>query len=161
LKFEEGRRGFSYDRFFGPYLRGATEVSIVDTFIRTPYQARNLMEFIETVAKVAERGTEVKVHLTTKPDDTPEMARKQIDSLENVRTSALTLGIDFDYEFSQTIHDRSIQTDTGWLIIPGRGLDVFQPLGTDWLDPRLRQQSLRAVKEFEITYVYQPADGRG
>jgi ATP-dependent Lon protease len=84
------------------------------------------------------------------------MARKQLDSLETIRTSALVAGIDFDYEFSETMHDRSIHADTGWLIILGRGLDVFQPFDTSWLDLRLRQQRYRQVKEFEITYFRQP-----
>ena len=30
---------------------------------------------------------------------------------------------------------------------------IFQRLSEDWLDPRMRQQTLRPVKEFEITYV--------
>ena len=35
----------------------------------------------------------------------------------------------------------------------GRGLDVFQPFDTDWLDLRLRQQYFRQVKEFTIAYM--------
>jgi ATP-dependent Lon protease len=153
VSLQEGRRGFSYDLFFGPYLKGATEITLKDPFIRMPHQTRNLMELIETVAKATDTATEVRVHLVTRPDETAELARKQLDALETVRTGALIAGIDFDYEFSETLHDRSIQADTGWLIILGRGLDVFQPFDTSWLDLRLRQQRYRQVKEFEITYV--------
>jgi len=160
VSLSEGRRGFSFDRFFGPYLRGATEITIKDPFIRMPHQTRNLMELIETITKATDSATETKVHLITKADETPELARKQIEALETIRTSALIAGIDFDYEFSDTLHDRSIQTDTGWLIILGRGLDVFQPFDTNWLDLRLRQQSYRQVKEFEITYVRQQIGAR-
>jgi ATP-dependent Lon protease len=156
FSLREGQRNFSYDRFFGPYLRGATQITIKDPFIRMPHQMRNLMELIETIAKVADSGTEVKVHLVTKPDETAEQARKQLESLKTIRTSALIAGIDFDYEFSETLHDRSIQADTGWLLILGRGLDVFQQFDTSWFDLRLRQQRYRQVKEFEITYVCQP-----
>ena len=60
---------------------------------------------------------------------------------------------DVVYAFSDTIHDRSITADTGWLIVLGRGLDVFQPFDTSWFDLRLRQQVYRQVKEFSITYV--------
>ena len=159
VNLQEGRRGFSYDRYFGPYLRGATEVTVKDPFIRIAHQTRNLMELIETIAKVTDSATEVKVHLITGRDETPELARTQLASLEAIRTSALIAGIDFDYEFSDTLHDRSIQADTGWLIVLGRGLDVFQPFDTNWLDLRLRQQRYRQVKEFEVTYVRKgPAD---
>jgi len=113
------------------------------------------MELLETIASVTDRGTEVKVHLTTKADEVPENAQKQLVLLEAIRTSAASVGIDFDYSFSESIHDRSIKADTGWLIILGRGLDVFQPFDTNWLDPRLRQQRYRAVKEFELTYLRQ------
>lgn len=149
----EGRRGFSYDRFFGPYLRGATRIEIVDPYIRQPHQARNLMELIETIAKVTDRGTEVTVQLTTKTDTTAEHARKQLENLETIRDNAAVAGIAFDYAFNNTIHDRSITADTGWLIVLGRGLDVFQPFDTSWFDLRLRQQVYRQVKEFTITYV--------
>ena len=120
-------------------------------FIRQPYQARNLMELIETIAEVTDDATEVKVHLVTKTDEGPEHARKQITTLERIRTNASVAGVDFDYEFSDTIHDRSISADTGWFIALGRGLDVFQPFDTDWLDLRLRQQRYRQVKEFTVT----------
>mgnify|MGYP000893829587 CR=1 FL=1 len=151
LSFLDGQRGFSFDRFFGPYLRGATKVTVIDPFIRQPYQARNLMELIETIAEVTDDATEVKVHLVTKTDEGPEHARKQITTLERIRTNASVTGVDFDYEFSDTIHDRSISADTGWFIALGRGLDVFQPFDTDWLDLRLRQQRYRQVKEFTVT----------
>ena len=62
-------------------------------------------------------------------------------------------GINFEYSFDDTIHDRSITTDTDWIIMLGRGLDVFQPFGTDWLDLRLRQQYFRQVREFTIAYM--------
>jgi len=155
ISFTEGRRGFSYDRFFGPYLRGATRIKIVDPYIRQPHQARNLIELIETIAKVTDRATEVTVHLTTKTDTTPEHARKQVENLETIRHNAAAAGIAFNYAFKDSIHDRSITADTGWLIVLGRGLDVFQPFDTSWFDLRLRQQVYRQVKEFTITYVRQ------
>ncbi|QPL04895.1 MULTISPECIES: BREX system Lon protease-like protein BrxL [Actinomyces] len=153
FSFTEGRRGFSYDRFFGPYLRGATRIEIIDPYIRQPHQARNLTEFLETVAKVTDRTKEVAVHLITKPDTTAEHARKQVENLEAIKNNTRVAGIAFDYAFNDTIHDRSITADTGWLIVLGRGLDVFQPFDTSWFDLRLRQQIYRQVKEFTITYV--------
>lgn len=151
LSFLDGQRGFSFDRFFGPYLRGATRVIVIDPFIRKPYQARNLMELIETIAEVTDDATEVKVHLVTRTDEDHEHAKKQLANLELIRTNAAVAGIDFDYEFNGTIHDRSISADTGWFIALGRGLDVFQPFDTGWLDLRLRQQRYRQVKEFTVT----------
>ena len=42
---------------------------------------------------------------------------------------------------------------TGWEILPGRGLDIFQKfVDGDWLNPLLRHQQLRRVKECKVTY---------
>jgi ATP-dependent Lon protease len=158
IALQDGRRGITYDRLFGPYLIGATQIAIVDPYVRKPYQARNLMEFLETVAKATSRDQEVQVHLTTKLDEDAEGAKKQLSSLEAVRTGAAVAGINFDYDFSDTIHDRSIVTNTGWRIILGRGLDIYQPFDTSWFDLRLRQQAFRQVKEFSITYIHDDSE---
>ena len=46
-EFQENQRGVSYDTLLLPYLRGATEITIVDPYVRQFHQARNLMELIE------------------------------------------------------------------------------------------------------------------
>ena len=153
LELTEGRRGFTFDRYIGPYVRGATRIDVVDPYIRQPYQARNLMELIETIAKYTDTTKEITVHLTTKCDKDSDYATKQQEKLETIRTNSAVAGIKFEYSFNDTIHDRSITTDTDWIIMLGRGLDVFQPFDTDWLDLRLRQQYFRQVKEFTIAYM--------
>ncbi|NLG10555.1 MAG: BREX system Lon protease-like protein BrxL, partial [Coriobacteriaceae bacterium] len=155
-KIPEGRKGVSYDILFGPYIAGANRIELVDPYIRVAYQARNLMEFIETVAKAKDASQEVTVVLITKiSDEGSDMVSKQAELLEDVQNGATLIGINLEIEYSETIHDRSIKTDTGWLISLGRGLDIFQQFDTSWFDPRLRQQRYRQVKEFEITYMRQ------
>jgi len=51
FEYEENQRGISFDTLFGPYLTGAQRIVITDPYIRLFFQARNLMEFIETIAK--------------------------------------------------------------------------------------------------------------
>jgi ATP-dependent Lon protease len=38
----------------------------------------------------------------------------------------LKKGIEFNFIFSEAIHDRYIETDNGWKITLGRGIDIFQ-----------------------------------
>lgn len=64
--------------------------------------------------------TEVHVHLITGCDE--EYPDRQIDNLSQVQATFGTLGIALTYEFSESGHDRSIVTDTGWRVILGRGL---------------------------------------
>ena len=55
--------------------------------------------------------------------------------------------------FDGSIHDRSIVTDTGWRILLGRGLDIFQNVNGDAFDLASRLEAYRQVKAFGITYV--------
>lgn len=151
LEFAENQRGITYNKLFGAYVAGAKHITLKDQYIRIPYQIRNLAEFLETVFTYTERSDEVQVHLITGHAD-PQGLDRQIEGLDTVQSEFGKLGIIFTYEFSDSGHDRSIVTDTGWRVIPGRGLDIYQPYSFDWFNPLTRQQSLRRAKEFSVTY---------
>ena len=51
LTFQENQKGLSFDTLLGPYLKGATVITVTDPYIRLFYQVRNFMEFLETVVK--------------------------------------------------------------------------------------------------------------
>lgn len=154
LSFQENRRGVSYDDLFGPYLRGASKITVTDPYIRIFYQIRNFMEFLETVIKHRATGDEIAVHLITGEDEfRPE---QQLDHFTKMEDAAAPLGIAFTWEFdrSGTIHARHIVTDTGWKISLDRGLDIFQQYDmkeTFTFSNRLQQ--FRGCKAFEVTYI--------
>lgn len=153
--FAENQRGVTYDEILMPYLRGATEVDIVDPYVRTFHQARNVMELLELIAKSKPLEDEVFVRLTTIQDEDPNRAENQLKLLLQVKSAAESLGISFDVKLddTRTIHDRSITTDAGWRILLGRGLDIFQFVSSDAFDPANRNQEFRQVKAFGVTYV--------
>ena len=152
IEFWEDQRGVTYAKLFGPYIAGAKEISIKDPYIRKSYQVRNFAEFLETVFNYTDRSDEVHVHLITGYTEA-QYIDEQIDELDTLQTVFGQLGIVFTYEFDESGHDRSIVSDTGWRIILGRGLDIYQPFDSNWLNPLTRQQRLRRVKAFEVTYV--------
>lgn len=152
IEFREDQRGVTYAKLFGPYIAGAKEISIKDPYIRKSYQVRNFAEFLETVFNYTDRSDEVHVHLITGYTDS-QYIDEQVDELNTLQTVFGQLGIVFTYEFDESGHDRSIVSDTGWRIILGRGLDIYQPFDSNWLNPLTRQQRLRRVKAFEVTYV--------
>lgn len=152
IEFREDQRGVTYAKLFGPYIAGAKEISIKDPYIRKSYQVRNFAEFLETVFNYTDRSDEVHVHLITGYTEA-QYIDEQIDELDTLQTVFGQLGIVFTYEFDESGHDRSIVSDTGWRIILGRGLDIYQPFDGNWLNPLTRQQRLRRVKAFEVTYV--------
>ena len=153
LVFEENQRGVSFDKLFGPYLAGAKRIVVTDPYIRLFYQARNLMEFIETVARANPEGDEVAVHLITGPDEYDP--RRQTEFLEKIQEAAGQAGVVFTWEYgSDDIHARHIVTDAGWKILLDRGLDIFQRYEmNDAFAIANRMQEQRAVKRFEVTYL--------
>jgi ATP-dependent Lon protease len=153
-EFQENQRGVSFDLLFGPYLLGATEITITDPYIRRFHQVRNLMELIEEIATSKDPADEVVVKLITSEEgESEELALKQIELLAKVRQGATVGGVAFDVAFDGSIHDRSIVTDTGWKILLGRGLDIFQYVTGDAFDLASRRQEYRQVKAFGITYM--------
>jgi len=153
-EFQENQRGVSYDALLLPYLRGATEITITDPYIRQFHQARNLMELIEALAVVKDPADEVKVFLVTSENtDGPEKLQKQMEFLLRVKQAAAVAGITLDVKFDATIHDRSIVANSGWRINLGRGLDIFQYVANDAFDLAVKRQQYRQVKSFSVTYI--------
>jgi len=154
LTFEENERGVSFNDLFGPYLEGASEIVVTDPYIRLFFQARNMMELLETVASVKNAGEEVTVHLVTSRDEFE--GDRQEEYLQQMQASAATVGIDFTWDFddSGSVHARHIVTDTGWKVLLDRGLDIFQRYEMhDAFAFTNRLQEQRAVKAFEVTYL--------
>lgn len=154
LTFQENQRGVSFDQLFGPYIRGAQHIILTDPYIRIFFQIRNLMEFLETVAKYKNEQEEVTVRLITTQDEYEYS--QQLKYLEQIKISAIAVGIQLFWEFDTTnsIHARHIQTNHGWKILLDRGLDIFQRY--DMNDPFTfsnRLQNFRSCKAFEITYI--------
>ncbi|APO85851.1 BREX system Lon protease-like protein BrxL [Marivivens sp. JLT3646] len=150
----ENQKGISFDKLFGSYLRGATEIKLTDPYLRVFHQMRNLMEFIETVVKFKAPEDDVNIHILTSPDDT--RMEQQVQYLEQVQQSAEAAGVRVTWEFdgTGTIHARHIITNTGWKILLDRGLDIFQRFEmNDAFSLANRIQEQRACKAFEVTYV--------
>ena len=153
-EFQENLRGVSYQTLLLPYLRGATEITITDPYIRQFHQARNLMELIEALAVVKDPADEVKVFLVTSENaDGPEKLQKQMEFLLRVKQAGEVAGITLDVKFDATIHDRSIVSNSGWRINLGRGLDIFQFVANDAFDLAVKLQQYRQVKSFSVTYI--------
>lgn len=153
-EFQENQRGVSFETLLVPYLRGATQITITDPYIRQFHQARNLMELIECIATIKDAADEVNVQLVTSENtEGQDKLRKQYELLLKVKQGASVAGINVDIVFDGAIHDRSILTDTGWRILLGRGLDIFQYITGDAFELATKLQEYRQVKAFGITYI--------
>jgi len=154
LTFQENQRGVTFDSLFGPYLKGAIKIVITDPYIRLFYQARNLMEFLETIARQKADEDEVEVRLITIIDEFK--SEQQIGYFEQIEATCTSVGIHFSWEFDETnsIHARHIELDNGWKILLDRGLDIFQHYDmNDAFSMINRIQRYRSCKAFEVTYL--------
>jgi ATP-dependent Lon protease len=142
--------GISYDILFGAYLLGATDIKVIDPYVRLPYQLRNFMELAKLIAEKKEPELEVKLHLVTANNE--EYIENAKEAFEQMSYSLESLGIIFTYEFDDYIHDRSIVMDNGWKVVLGRGLDIWQKTG-GWYDINEYVQEQRLCKAHEVTYI--------
>ncbi|MBY8951567.1 BREX system Lon protease-like protein BrxL [Pseudomonas carnis] len=154
LVFHENQRGLSFDKLFSPYLVGAKRIIITDPYLRMFHQLRNLMELMESISKLQGPEDEVVVHVVTVEDDSN--GGRQTECLQKIADACIGVGIHFTwaYDTSGTKHDRDITTDSGWKIVLGRGLDVFQRFElNDAFSFANRLQQHRQCKEFSVTFV--------
>jgi ATP-dependent Lon protease len=154
LTFQENQKGITYDLLFGDYLKGATQITITDPYIRLFYQMRNFMEFLETLVKQKPVEAEISVHLITIEDEFK--GEQQKENFEKIKESAQVIGINFSWDFdsSNTLHARHIVTDHGWKISLDRGLDIFQQYEmNDAFTFSNRLQQVRPCKAFEVTFI--------
>ncbi|WP_223428379.1 BREX system Lon protease-like protein BrxL [Tateyamaria pelophila] len=151
---KENRRGITFEKLFGPWLKGASKIVITDPYIRMFHQARNMMDLMEMIIRQKAPEDLVSVELITAPND-GDMARQR-EFLDAIVTACEAAGVEFSwsYDGSGTAHARHIVTDTGWKVSLDRGLDIFQhfPAG-DAFNLANRFQEHRAVKQFEVTYL--------
>lgn len=148
ITVRENQTGISYEFLFADYLAGATEVTIEDPFIRYPYQVRNLVELLSLVIKLNKDERGIKVHLITNNDD--DKIPDSIDAFDEIQDSMADTSIEFTYEFKE-FHDRKILTDTGWEIILGRGLDIFEKRSGYTIEDYVQER--RRCKDFNVTYI--------
>ena len=147
----EPSMGHSMPGILLPYLFDAAEIRICDPYLRHPYQIRNVHEILLLLIQHADAARLPHVVIETCASDEDEYRAKQEATFEQLQQSWGQFGIVIDWSIVDNFHDRSIVTDTGWVIDLGRGLDVYEaytPLSQ--FDPRYAIPQLRRTKEITI-----------
>ena len=134
-----------------PYLFDAAEIRIRDPYLRKPHQIRNVHEILLQLIQHADAARLPRIVIETCASDEDDYRAKQEATFEQLQQSWGQFGIIIDWSIVDYFHDRSIVTDTGWVIDLGRGLDVYDaytPLSQ--FDPRYAIPHLRRTKEITI-----------
>lgn len=146
LDIAQGEKGISFAKLFLPYVKGARSIRMCDPYIRLQYQIYNLMGFCEILTP---RDDTLKLDLVTSCD--PYQEAELRDKLSELTVGLSRDHIEFSYVFDNNLHDRWIETDTGWRIVLGRGLDIFQKQD-DRFTLGFMDQTKRSCKATTITY---------
>lgn len=140
-----GDTGHSYESLYGPYLKGAKEVTVEDPYIRVPHQIQNFVRFCEVIVKLS---TIRNINLITSYDEFTKVSEMH-DRLEEVKQSLLEIDVTLDIKINPQLHDREIRLDNGWVIKIGRGLDFYQKPNS-WYEIGVNDLSLRKCLETKV-----------
>jgi hypothetical protein len=149
FEIENNQKNISFEKLFSNYLTGTKRIILQDPYIRLHHQFENLVEFcqlLETI-KIAEQD----LHFELVTWNSDEFKNNSLEYLQSLKDSLEESGIYFTYKFVNN-HDRFIQTDTGWKILLGRGLDIFHKVNSK-ISLAHRDQTKRRCKSCEITYI--------
>lgn len=150
LEIKDNQKGVSYKNLFGDYFHRAKKVKIIDPYIRLPYQMRNLVELINLIASHKTADEIITVELTTSNDENfVEQSREQFKELKD---NLKPIGIEFDFQFDDFIHDRYIIIDDNWKITLGRGLDIWNKTN-GYFDIAETNQLYRSCKGFSMSII--------
>jgi len=151
---KEQQKGVSYEFLFKEYLLGSTEIHLTDPHLSIWYQQENLHEFCRMLLTLIPHGEELTLKVFTASDRVRSLEHKF--DLEELADSfnGTPLTVLLDIADPDTMHDRYIESDNGWKIILGRGLDMFKAYErkerfnlAKWV------QVERRCRGFAVTYV--------
>ncbi len=146
----DNQKGVSYKNLFGEYFAGSKKVTIIDPYIRLPYQIRNLVELINLYVSHKQTDETVEVELITSSDE--NFAEENTERLQSLQNNLSPFGVDFNFQFDDSLHDRYILIDDKWKIILGRGLDIWNKTN-GYFDIAETNQLYRSCKAFSMTVV--------
>jgi hypothetical protein len=124
IHISDGATNYGYDRIFGKYLtEDVEEILIEEPYIRDHYQLLNLVMFCELAVSNCRNLKCIKV--TTNKDPSPRS--EQTRSFESLTESLAKHNICLYVDITDTLHDRQVLLNTGFIIKIGRGLNYFKP----------------------------------
>ncbi|WP_454167803.1 BREX system Lon protease-like protein BrxL [Microbacterium lacticum] len=159
--FTAGQKGVSYETLLLPYLRGASKITITDPYIRMPHQGRNLADLLSLLAAAKVDADEIDTVLVTTEEPKAEFKQRQLLMLKDIKDASDAAGVRLAVRLDDTIHDRRIETNHGWRIDLGKGLDIWQRSSDNPFDFGRNRQEFRLIgSAFSVHYVKIPVVGR-
>lgn len=153
-----GDIGYDYEVLFKDYLMGARQVQLDEPYLTNRYQMENLVRFVELLVKIGDcKSFTIYTKHSDRGDETNNRLTEELQKLSDTIADMETTDMEVKFEFDDTMHDRTIRTNTGWRIDMGRGLHIYQDINPDRENPNRFQMgtfdmALRPCKATTITY---------
>lgn len=125
IHLRDGERNKPFEAIFAVrYLQGAVRAQLIDPYLDSPHQTRNLKELLLHLGESA-KLRELEVLTRPAPIERAERQQRELDSAteELFRNYGAALTV----QRRTDLHDRYFLLDTGVLFKLGRGLDIYKP----------------------------------
>lgn len=125
IRLQEGSTGWPYSRLFdASLLKGAIRITLIDPYLASHHQIRNLNEFLLHVSEAAKPKT-IDIVTRFEPLDIVGHQDRAIDNTAN--DLFRSFGVILNLRREVNLHDRYLVLDNGVLFKLGRGLDIYKP----------------------------------
>ena len=125
IRLQDGTTGWPYSKLFDPrLLKGAVRMTLIDPYLASHHQIRNLNEFLLHVAEAA-RPKAIDVLTRFEPTDTVGHQNRAVDATAS--DLFRNFGVALTLRRETNLHDRYLVLDNGVLFKLGRGLDIYKP----------------------------------
>lgn len=125
IRLLDGATGWPYSKLFEErILKGAVRVTLIDPYLASHHQIRNLNEFLLHLAESA-RPKSIDIVTRFEPLDTAGHQNRAIDN--TAMDLFQNFGVALTLRRETNLHDRYLVLDHGVLFKLGRGLDIYKP----------------------------------
>jgi signal recognition particle receptor subunit beta len=150
MRLRDGSTGWPFEKVFeARFLKGALRVQLVDPYLASPHQIRNLNDLLLHVAESA-HPKEIEVLTGFAPVERAELQDRAIDRAATDLFA--NYGVTLTLRRDAGLHDRFLLLDHGVMFKLGRGLDIYKPA----LALAEHRSANRKVRETDIDVFCRP-----
>lgn len=125
IRLQDGATGWPYSKVFDArLLKGAVRMTLIDPYLASHHQIRNLNEFLLHVAETAPPKA-IDIVTRFEPLDTVGHQDRAVDN--TAKDLFQNFGVALTLRREANLHDRYLVLDHGVLFKLGRGLDIYKP----------------------------------
>ena len=149
IELQNNQTGITYEELFCNHFNGATEIKILEPYLRQAYQFDNLKVLVQLLFET--QGIINILLITTASDgrNNDYSYQDQIGGLNSLKEYFDKMGVNFNYEFDNYLHVRRIICNKGRTIYSDRGLHVYkQPQNALQRNSQLERLCRQTVIEY-------------